>query len=63
VQASSALPADVKTQATTQLAGGVPFISGSDLTKQLSQAQVPAAQADAIVAANRDARLGALRTS
>jgi hypothetical protein len=63
VQASSAIPAGVKTQATTQLSGGVPFISGSDLAEQLSQAKVPGAGADAIVAANRDARLGALRIS
>jgi predicted MFS family arabinose efflux permease len=63
VQASSAIPADVKTKATTQLSGGVPFISDSDLTKQLEQAKVPAAQADAVVKANSDARLSALRTS
>jgi MFS family permease len=63
VAASSAIPADVKTHATTQLAGGVPFISDSDLQKQLKQANVPAAQADAVVAANSDARLTALRTS
>jgi MFS family permease len=63
VEASSAIPADVKTHATTQLAGGVPFISDSDLQKQLKQANVPAAQADAVVAANSDARLTALRTA
>jgi MFS family permease len=63
VQASSAIPADVKAHATTQLAGGVPFISDTDLQKQLKQASVPAAQADAVVAANSDARLTALRTS
>ena len=37
VQASSALPADVKTQATTQFAAGVPFISDPDLDAQLSR--------------------------
>jgi MFS family permease len=63
VQASSAIPADVKTHATTQLAAGVPFISDTDLQKQLQQANVPAAQADAVLAANSDARLTALRTS
>ena len=63
VEASSAIPAEVKTKATTQLAAGVPFISDSDLQAQLSKAKVPAVQADAVLKANSDARLAALRTS
>lgn len=63
VQASSAIPADVKTSATTQLSAGVPFVSDSDLQKQLEKANVPPTQADAVMAANSDARLAALRTS
>lgn len=63
VQASSAIPADVKTQATTQLSTGVPFTSDSDLKAQLDKANVPAAQAGAVLQANSDARLTALRTS
>jgi len=63
VQASSAIPADVKTQATTQFAAGVPFISDTDLKAQLQKANVPPAQADAVLKANGDARLSALRTS
>ncbi len=63
VQASSAIPADVKTQATTQFSAGVPFVSDTDLTTALQKAKVPAAQADAIVKANSDARLTALRSS
>jgi MFS family permease len=63
VQASSDIPADVKTQATTQFGAGVPFISDSDLKAQLQKADVPPAQADAVLAANSDARLAALRTS
>jgi MFS family permease len=63
VQASSAIPASVKTQATTQMAAGVPFVSDTDLKAALDKADVPAAQADAVVAANSDARLSALRTS
>jgi MFS family permease len=63
VQASSAIPADVKTQATTQFSAGVPFVSDTDLTKALQKANVPATQADAIVKANSDARLAALRSS
>jgi MFS family permease len=63
VQASSAIPADVKTHATTQFASGVPFISDTDLKAQLQKANVPPAQADAVLTANSDARLSALRTS
>jgi MFS family permease len=63
VQASSAIPANVKTQATTQFAAGVPFISDTDLNAQLQKANVPPAQADAVLKANSDARLSALRTS
>ena len=39
IEASSAIPADVKTQATTQLSGGVPLISDSDLRAQLEAAK------------------------
>jgi MFS family permease len=63
IQASSAIPADVKTQATTQMAAGVPFISDTDLKAQLKQADVPTSQADAVIKSNSDARLSALRTS
>jgi MFS family permease len=63
VQASAAIPADVKTQASTQFAPGVPFISDTDLETDLQKADVPAAQAGAVVQANSDARLSALRTS
>jgi MFS family permease len=63
IQASTAIPADVKTQATTQLSGGVPFISDSDLKAQLEAANVPAEQAAAVEKANSDARFTALRTS
>jgi hypothetical protein len=63
VQASSAIPADVKIQATTKFAPGVPFISDTDLQTQLRKANIPPAQADAVLKANSDARLSALRTS
>jgi hypothetical protein len=53
----------VKTQATTQFAAGVPFISDTDLKAQLQKANVPPAQADAVLKANSDARLSALSTS
>ena len=63
VQDSSAIPANVKTQATTQFEAGVPFTSDTDLKAQLQKANVPPDQADAILKANSDARLSALRTS
>ena len=47
----------------TQLSGGVPFISDSDLRAQLEAANVPAEQAAAVEKANSDARFTALRTS
>ena len=56
-------PADVKTQATTQLSGGIPFISDSDLRTQLKAAKVPAEHAAAVEQANSAARFTALRTS
>jgi MFS family permease len=63
IQASPAIPPGVKTHATTQLSAGVPFISDSDLKAGLAKAKVPADQADAVVAANSNARLAALRSS
>jgi hypothetical protein len=63
VQDSSAIPANVKAQATTQLEAGVPFISDTDLEARLQKADIPPAQADAVLEANSDARLSALRTS
>ena len=53
----------MKTQATTQFAAGIPFISDSDLKAQLQKANVPPAQADALVKANSDARLAAFAWS
>jgi len=61
VETNSAIPAGVKTEATVQLAGGVPFISDTDLRRELANASVPQSTADAIVAENSTARLNALR--
>jgi MFS family permease len=61
VQTSSAIPDNVKLNASTELAGGVPFVSDTALEDQLNAANVPAEQADAIVDANRDARIKGLR--
>jgi hypothetical protein len=61
VEANSAIPASVKTEATVQMAGGVPFVSDTDLRRELANASVPQSTADAIVAENSTARLNALR--
>jgi hypothetical protein len=45
VQDSSAIPANVTTQATTQLEAGVPFTSDSDPKAQVRKANVPPDQA------------------
>ena len=61
VQQNSAVPAPVKSQASTQLAGGVPFISDKQLTEALHKAHVPPRATDAIVEENATARLDGLR--
>ncbi len=61
VQQNSAVPARVKSQATTQLAGGVPFISDKQLKDALNKAHVPPRATDAIVEENAKARLDGLR--
>jgi MFS family permease len=63
IQNNPAIPADVKSQATTQLSGGIPFVSDAQLKTGLEQAGVPQAQADAIVQENSDARIAGLRTA
>jgi len=63
VQQNPAVPASVKSQASTQLAGGVPFISDSQLETALAEAHVPPKAADAIVAENETARIDGLRSS
>jgi len=61
IESNTTIPPDVKTSATVEMASGVPFISDTDLQKQLSAAGVPQSTADAIVAENSKARLQALR--
>jgi EmrB/QacA subfamily drug resistance transporter len=63
IQKSDAIPASVKSQAHTNLAGGVPFISDADLNKALDQANVPPAQSDAALAAYQDARIAGLESA
>jgi EmrB/QacA subfamily drug resistance transporter len=61
VQSNTAIPASVKTEASVKLANGVPFISDTDLRRELADASVPQTTADAIVDENSTARLNALR--
>jgi MFS family permease len=63
IQNNSAIPADVKSKASTELAAGVPFVSDKDLQKGLEEAKVPKSTADEIVSENETARLDALRSA
>jgi hypothetical protein len=57
------VPDAVKQQASTELVGGVPFLSDKQLTEALTQAGVSEQDTATIMAINADARLGALRNS
>jgi len=61
VQTNPDVPTEVKAQATTQLAGGVPFISDKQLTEALEQAGVDETESAAIIEVNASARLDALQ--
>jgi EmrB/QacA subfamily drug resistance transporter len=63
VQENPAIPEQVKTQASVQLAGGVPFMSDADLQTALDQAAVPPSVADAAIDVNSDARVEGLQSA
>jgi Na+/melibiose symporter-like transporter len=63
VQNNPDVPDSVASQAQTELAGGVEFISDADLETALSDAQVPSATADAIVETNEQSRIDGLRVA
>jgi MFS family permease len=63
VQANPAVPEQVKSQATVQLAGGVPFLSDVALQDGLTQAGVAPAVTQAALDANRQARVDGLRSA
>jgi hypothetical protein len=63
IQSNPAVPPQVASTATVQLAPGVPFISDADLDRALLEAGVPATTADAVVEVNANARIEALRVS
>ncbi|HET8980882.1 MAG TPA: MFS transporter [Solirubrobacteraceae bacterium] len=58
-----AVPQSVVSQAHTQMASGVPFISDADLSAALNQANVPPATADEIVKVNEASRIDGLRSA
>ena len=60
IQSSSAIPDRVKSQASTQLASGVPFISDADLQKALDDAHISNRAADDALAAYQSARIDGL---
>jgi MFS family permease len=63
IQNNPNVPDSVVTQAQTELAGGVPFVSDDDLQVALSDAGVPAATADEIEQTNADSRIDGLRAA
>ena len=63
IQQSSAIPDRVKSQAQTELAGGVPFVSDADLEDALDEAGVSSRASDDALAAYKDARIDGLQTA
>jgi MFS family permease len=63
IASNPAVPAEVTAHAQVKLAAGIPFVSDKDLEQALEDANVPAAQVDAIVKENSDARLDGLRAA
>jgi MFS family permease len=63
IEQNDAVPAEVAAQANVELAGGIPFISDSDLEEALSDAGASDEVAQAVVDENGQARLDALRTA
>ena len=63
IQASPDIPSAAKEQATTELAGGVPFTSDADLEEALEEAGADSAETQAALDANSEARLVGLRAA
>jgi len=63
VEENPAIPEQVKSQATVQLAGGVPFLSDVALQDALDQAGVDPAVTQAALDINRQARVDGLRSA
>jgi MFS family permease len=63
IEASSAIPERVKSEASVTLAPGVPFISDDDLEAALDEAHVSGKTTDAAVDAYQDARIDGLKSA
>jgi MFS family permease len=63
IQNNPDIPNRVKSQATTQLTGGIPFVSDADLEKALDDAHLRNKTTDAAIASYQDARLDGLRAA
>jgi MFS family permease len=63
VEQNGAVPEDVKSKATVELSGGIPFVSDAQLRSGLEEAGVSAEATEAIVSENATARINGLRTS
>jgi Na+/melibiose symporter-like transporter len=63
IQASPAIPTEVKARAQVELAGGVPFVSDADLEAALAEAEVDPATTTAALGGYADARLVGLRAA
>jgi Na+/melibiose symporter-like transporter len=63
IQASPAIPAEVKQQAQVELLGGVPFVSDAALEDALDEAGATSSTTDAALVAYTDARLQGLSSS
>jgi MFS family permease len=63
VSHNSAIPAATVSRATVELEAGIPFVSDTDLRKDLATTSLPPDAQDAIVDENATARLEGLRTA
>lgn len=63
VQDDPAIPQEVKSQASVELASGIPFISNTDLSAAMNAAGVPSEVAQAVLDENAHARLEALQAA
>lgn len=63
VEENPSVPAPVKSRSSTELSGGVPFLSDEELETALDAARVSPRATDEIVEENEEARLVGLRTA
>jgi MFS family permease len=63
VEENPSVPAPAKARASTELSGGIPFLSNDELETALDEARVSPRGTDAILEENETARLDGLRTA